>query len=154
MTYPAAGKYACQPKAWMDEALMNEWIGIVLTPWKADRDANNLSLQPPILVLDAYHVHQMGSVVNQIQLMGIEVIHVPAGCTYLCQSVDVGINKPTKTRLTKLWEDWMMEGDRIVDGVAKEPSRKMVAEWVVQVYESIPEEIGRNALIKQGYEWV
>ena len=39
----------------------------------------------------------------------------------------------------------MMEGDGIVDGVAKEPSRKMVVEWVVQVHESIPEEIGRNA---------
>ena len=43
---------------------MNEWIDIVLMPWKADRDANNPSLQPPILVLDAYRVHQMGSVVN------------------------------------------------------------------------------------------
>ena len=48
----------------------------------------------------------------------------------------------------------MMEGDVIVDGVAKEPSRKMVAEWVVQVYKSIAEEIGWNAWKKQGYEWV
>ena len=41
-----------------------------------------------------------------------------------------------------MWEDWMMEGDGIVDGVAKEPSRKMAAEWIIQVYKSIPEEIG------------
>jgi hypothetical protein len=60
VTYTAAGKYACQPKAWMDEPLMNEWIDIVLTPWKADRDANNSSLQPPLLVLDANRIHQMG----------------------------------------------------------------------------------------------
>ncbi len=64
VTYPAAGKYACQPKAWMDEVLMNEWIETVLAPLKASWDENNPSLQPPILVLDAYHVHQMGSVFN------------------------------------------------------------------------------------------
>ena len=72
VTYLAAGKYACQPKAWLDKALMNKWIDIILMPWKADCDANSPSLQPPILVL--------GSVVNQIQAMGVEVIPIPAGC--------------------------------------------------------------------------
>ena len=154
MTYPAAGKYACQPKAWMDEALMNEWIDVILTPWKADRDANNPSLQPPILVLDAYRVHQMGSVVNRIQAMGIEVIHVPAGCTYLYKPVDVGINKPIKTRLTIMWEDWMTDGAGIVNGIAKEPSRKQVVEWLLDAYTTMTTEMGRNAWKKQGYEWV
>ena len=64
VTYPAAGKYAYQPKSWMDKALMNEWIEIILMLWKANCDANNPSLQPPIIVLDAYCVHQMGLVVN------------------------------------------------------------------------------------------
>jgi hypothetical protein len=64
VTYPAAGKYACQPKAWMNNALINEWIDIVLMPWKTNRDGNNPSLQPSILVLDVYRVHQMGLVVN------------------------------------------------------------------------------------------
>jgi hypothetical protein len=153
-TYPDAGKYACQEKAWMDESKMNEWIDVVLQPWKENRDQNNPSLEPPILILDAYRVHQMGSVVNRIQSMGIEVVHIPAGCTYLCQPIDVGINKPIKSRLCQKWEDWMTEGDGIVDGVAKEPSRKLVAEWVVEVYNSIPEEIGQNSWKRKGYEWV
>ena len=83
----------------MDESKMNEWIDVVLQPWKENRDQNNPSLEPPILILDAYRVHQMGSVVNRIQSMGIEVVHIPAGCTYLCQPIDVGINKPIKSRL-------------------------------------------------------
>jgi hypothetical protein len=33
-------------------------------------------------------------------------------------------------------------------------SCEMVAEWVVQVYESIPEEFGQNTWKKQGYECV
>jgi hypothetical protein len=48
--YPNAGKYA--------------WIDVVLKPWKDDRDSNNQSPEPPIIILDAYCIHQMGSVVN------------------------------------------------------------------------------------------
>ena len=33
-----------------------------------------------------------------IQALGIEVQHIPDGCTYLCQSVDVGVNKPIEKR--------------------------------------------------------
>ena len=99
-------------------------------------------------------MHQMGSVVNPIQSVGIEVMHTPAGCTYLCQPIDVGINKPIKSGLHQKWEDWMTEGDGMVDGVAKEPSHKLVVEWFVQVYEDIPEEIGQNARKWRGYECV
>ena len=87
----------------------------------------------------------MGSVINRVQSMGIEVVHIPAGCMYLCQPIDIRINRPVKSHLHQKWEGWMVEGDGIVDGFAKEPSCKMVAEWVVQVYDSIPEEIGQNA---------
>ena len=83
----------------------------------------------------------MGSIVNQIQSMGIEVMHITVGCMYMCQPIDVRINKPVKCHLHQKWEDWMMERDGIVDGVAGEPSFKM-AELIVQVYESFPEEIG------------
>ena len=34
------------------------------------------------------------------------------------------------------WEDWMIEGDGVVDGAAKEPSRKLVAGWLVDVYKT------------------
>jgi hypothetical protein len=48
----------------MDKEMMNVWIDGVLQVWKDQCDANNPSIQPPILILDVYHVHQMGSVVN------------------------------------------------------------------------------------------
>ena len=93
----------------------------------------------------------MGSVINQIQSMEIEVIHVPTGCTYLCQPMDVGINKPIKMRLTKLWEDWiwMTDGAGVVNGIAKEPPQQ-VAEWLLDVYIMMPEEIVRNTWKKEG----
>ena len=117
-------------------------------------DANNPSVEPPILILDAYRVHHMGTVVNWIQSVGVEVVHIPVGCMYLCQPIDMGVNKPIKCRLCQKWEDWMMEGEGIVDGVAKEPSRKLVAEWIIEVYDNIPEEVGQNAWKNSGYKWV
>ncbi len=153
-TYPSLGVYACQEKAWMDEVRMHQWIAKVLAPWKVERDANNPSPEPPLLILDAYRVHLMGSVVNRIQMLGIEVVHIPGGCTYLCQPIDVGINKPIKCGLRGLWEEWMVNGDGILEGKAKEPSRKLIAEWVVEVYNNIPAETGRNAWKKRGYEWI
>ena len=51
------------------------------------------------------------------------------------------------------WEDWMLDGEGIVNGVAKEPSRKMVAEWLSDVSKNILSKIARNAWIKKGYEW-
>jgi hypothetical protein len=127
-TYPSVGKCVCQDKAWMNEVVLHQWIDDILKSSKDARDIINHSVQPPIIFLDAYRVHQMGSPVNWIQGMGIEVAHIPAGCTYLCQPVNVGINKPIKSGLHEKWEDWMMEREGIVDRKAKEPTRKMVAE--------------------------
>jgi len=95
----------------------------------------------------------MGNIVNCIQLLGIEVIHIPAGCTYLCQPVDVRINKSIKKGMREKWEDWMLDGEGIVNGVAMETSRKMVAEWLLDVYKNIPSKIARNSWMKWGYNW-
>ena len=102
----------------MDEEMMNCWIDQVLIPWKMTKTPGAV----PILVLDAYRIHMMGTIVNRIQSLGIEVLHIPAGCTYLCQPVDVGINKSIKCGMREKWEDWILDGDGIVNGVAKEPS--------------------------------
>ena len=94
----------------------------------------------------------MRNIVNRIQSLGIEVIHILPGCTYLCQPVDIGINKSLKAGMREKWEDWMMDGGGVEDGVAKEPSRKMVAEWVVETYTAMPETIEPGlTLIRREY---
>jgi hypothetical protein len=51
------------------------------------------------------------------------------------------------------WEEWMLRGGGIVNGFAKEPSRQLVAEWVVDVYTNLPAQIVRNLWMKTEYEW-
>ena len=98
--------------------MLHKWIDAVLIPWRQTRDPDVV----PLLILDAYRVHMMGSIVNRIQSLGIEVQHIPARCTYLCQPVDVGINSPIKKEMMELWEDWMYDGGGVVKGVANTAS--------------------------------
>jgi hypothetical protein len=133
-TYPDHGHYTCQKDGWIDEEIMNKWIDLVLIPWKNAKVPGIV----PLLILDAYRVHMMGSVVNRIQSLGIEVMHILPGCTYLCQPVDVETNKTFKNGMQEKWEDWMLEDDGIANGVTKEPPRRFIAEWLVDVYLCTP----------------
>ena len=148
-TYPDPGHYGCQKKAWMDEEMMHTWIDLVLVPWRQTTMPGIV----PLLILNAYQVHMMGNIVNRIQSLGIEVVHIPPGCTYLCQPVDVRINKSLKSRMCEKWENWMVTGEGIVNGAAKEPTRQLVAEWAVEVYKNLPVQTVRNAWMKTGFEW-
>ena len=66
----------------------------------------------------------------KIQSLGIEVQHIPRGCTYLCQPIDIGTNKPIKIKVVEQWEDWVdMEGVKR-DKEMKTPSRENIANWV------------------------
>ena len=47
----------------------------------------------------------------------------------------------------------MTDGDGIVDGKAKEPSRKQLTEWLDDAYNNIPENVGQNAWLKTYYAW-
>jgi hypothetical protein len=96
----------------------------------------------------------MGSVVQRIQELGIEVRHIPGGCTSLCQPVDVGFNKPFKDRVRKQWLSWMI-AEGIVHGTTTPPSRRDVAGWVDRAMAEMKREerIIQNAWRKTGYEW-
>lgn len=98
----------------------------------------------PLMFLDSYRCHMMGSVVQAIQDLGVEVEHIPGGCTYVCQPVDVGVNKPFKARLRNLWEAWMIS-DGLLTGTTKPPTRADIAEWCSEVYKGLTDSMVRNA---------
>jgi hypothetical protein len=78
----------------------------------------------------------MASVVHAIQDLGIEVEHIPGGCTSKCQPLDVGVNKPIKTNMKNQWEDWMLlEG--LMDGVTKPPPCDLVVMWTISAFNDV-----------------
>jgi hypothetical protein len=88
----------------MDEKMTNLWIDLVLIPWRNTRKPGVV----PLLILDAYCIHMTGSIVNRIQNLGIEVQHIPGGCTWLCQPVDVGVNRPIKSEMSSGRSGYLM----------------------------------------------
>ena len=94
-TFDNSMYYTCQENAWMDEQVMLMWVEKVLKPYIESASEGIV----PLLLLDSYHCHVMASVVNEIQELGVEVEHIPGGCMYLCQPVNIGINKPYKKHM-------------------------------------------------------
>ena len=110
-TFDKSMYYAYQENAWMDEQVMLLWVEKVLKPYVESAPEGIV----PLLRLDSYCCHVMASVVNEIQDLGVEVEHIPGGCTYLCQPVDIGINKPYKKHMRRQWELWMIS-EGMVEG--------------------------------------
>ena len=123
-TFDKSMYYACQENAWMDKRVMLLWVEKVLKPYIESAPEGIV----PLLLLDSYHCHVMASVVNEIQDLGVEVEHIPGGCTYLCQPVNIGINKPYKKHMRRQWELWMIS-EGMVEGTTSPPSREQIVNW-------------------------
>lgn len=124
-SYPAGAIYATQEKAWMSESLMMMWIQKILKPY-VDMAPEGII---PLLFLDSYGVHKMGSVNRAINNLGVQVIIIPPGCTGVTQPVDVGYNKPFKGLVRDKYEEWMVKDS---EDLSKPPRRVDIARWIVQ----------------------
>jgi hypothetical protein len=106
------------------------------------KSGNALSLHPGKL-----------SIVQRVNDLGVEVQHIPGGCTGVCQPVDVGIGKPLKNRITNCWEDWMVEHGGLDDEKTKTPSREDVSRWVIKSIGSIGPKLVRNSWRRNGFSY-
>lgn len=140
--------YLCQQNAWMDEEAMLVWVEQVLRPHIETAPLGVL----PILFLDSYRCHMMATVVSKIQELGVEVEHIPGGCTSLCQPVDIGVNKPFKNRLRRQWEEWMI-GEGLGNGTTSPPSRENIVNWTKLAIETLPQDMVQNAWRHGDYSW-
>ena len=125
--HPQGMKHAMQPKAWFDEATMLDWVDGVLKPYVAMAPVGII----PILFLDLFKVHLLGSVANAIQGLGVELEIIPPGCTGLVQPIDVGINKPFKANMRKIYTEWLLEQD--ADAAIPSASCLNVSAWILRL---------------------
>ena len=135
----------------MDERAMHQLVDDVLAAY--------LSANPPpegmipVILLDSYRCHMMALVVSWIEAMGVEVIHVPGGCTGLCQPLVVSVNRSFKARLRQMWEEFLTHLLEQTDEVCN-TTREEMSEWMAAVYlEMVGSCILRNCWCKMGYDW-
>ncbi len=73
----------------------------------------------------------LASVVNKIEMLGVQVEHIPGECTVLIQPVDAGFNKPFKGNVCNLWDEWLVNDGLNVDGTVKCPTICQIGEWII-----------------------
>ncbi len=127
------------------------WVDEILKPYlKCNPPPPGIM---PIILLDAYQCHMMASVTNTIAELGIKIIHIPGGCTGLTQPLDVGINKPFKSRVRASWEEWMINEINCT-GLVYAPTREDISSWMAEVvWRMDGKNLMQNAWKKTGYDW-
>jgi hypothetical protein len=150
-TFDPTSIYACQDTAWMDKRTMHQWVDKVFGTYLAANPP--LEGVIPVLLLVSYRCHMMALVVSWIQAIRVEVIHIPSGCTGLCQLLDVSVNRSFKSHVRRMWEEWLTS---LLDQTNKvrDVTRKEVSEWMAAVYwELVGSRILRNCWRKMGFDW-
>ena len=148
--YPPNHFYHCQPAAWTDKTVMIWWVENVLKQYVVTAPDHII----PILILDMYQCHMMALVDQMIQELGVEVKHIPNGCTSLCQPINVGFKKVVKDHMQWQWINWLIT-EGINHGTTSPPSRADVANWVKTAVTTMraADRIIQNAWRRHGYEW-
>jgi hypothetical protein len=146
-TFPVDAIYKVQPKVWFLEGIMLEWINEVLAPHVATAPPGIV----PLLFLDSFAVHMMGSVVNKIQELGVEVKFIPPSCTGLVQPVNIGYNKSFKAKMKDQYMDWLMVQDPNAP-IAKTTCRDVVG-LILAAERNISQQVIRNVWRKTGFSY-
>ena len=126
LNVPKGWVVTVQPKAWMDETLMVQWVKEILLPFTK----KNRSL----CILDSFRGHLTTKVKDSLRrgnsVMGV----IPGGCTSKLQPLDVSLNKPFKCAVRKSWCSYIRSNmedlrDGKIDRV-RAPSKQHIVDWV------------------------
>jgi transposase-like protein len=123
--YPTTNHYAVQPKAWMDEAKMVDWIEQVWQPWTATKSG------PTMLILDEFAAHMTKEVRKRIADCGTHLEFIPGGYTSRLQVMDVGLNKPFKDSIRDQYDMWFLSANDT------KPQRTEVATWIANSWDQL-----------------
>lgn len=94
----------------------------------------------------------MPTVVNSIEALGVEVAHIPGGCTGHVQPIDVGIGKPLKDRVRDRWQTWLMlHADTSL--MFRPPSRELFASWIINSLQELPVHLVQNAWLSSRFSY-
>ncbi len=105
----------------------------------------------PVLFLDRFRVHKMGSIVNAIQALSMQVEFIPAGCMGLVQPVDAGYNKAFKHNMHDKFLNWMMSKNPNVPIPGS--TCHTVTQWIIDAQNKISVETIHNPGRKTGFSY-
>lgn len=124
--FPAGVIIKANPKGWMDEEKMIEWLREIYV-----KRPDGFSL----LICDSMHAHLTDAVKNKVKQTNSELAIIPGGLTKELQPLDIGVNRAFKVKLRAAWEQWMTEGEHTFTktGRQRRATYATICQWIVDV---------------------
>ncbi len=138
MTIPKGVMCTVQPKAWMDEKLMFEWITKVWIPYVGKNRA--------LLCLDTFSAHLTEAVREEFARIGTKLLIIPGGCTSVLQPLDVSLNKPFKSYIRRQWCERMVSEAEIGAAKITPASKSTLMEWIANATDIV--ELNSQGVVK------
>ena len=122
------------PKGWMDEEMMCDWLREVYVK----RPDGFFHKSPSLLIYDSMRAHLTDAVKAKVKTNS-ELAVIPGGLTKELQPLDIGINRPFKTKLRVAWEHWMTDGKHTFTktGRQQRASYATICQWIVDSWSKI-----------------
>lgn len=139
-----------QPKAWMDEELMEQYLEHIWQPYvKSTAEELGLPDHDSLLTLDSFKAHTTDGIEKKMQEHGTTYCVIPGGCTSKLQPLDVSVNKPFKQMLQGSWAEYIHTAmDETADKTAKikTATKQQVLDWVVSAWERMKDNKDLNVV--------
>lgn len=136
--FPSNVIVRAQPKGWMDNGLVEEWLQEV---WL--KRPGVLLNKRSMLVLDSYRGHLTNNIKDKLKDNKSDLAVIPGGLTSILQPLDVCINKPFKQKLKQRYSNFMATTTHqfTPSGRIKKPSLELIVKWVIDSWDEIDAEI-------------
>ncbi|GFX40319.1 pogo transposable element with KRAB domain [Trichonephila clavipes] len=143
--FPKCVEIRANENGWMNEQIMLSWLQTI---WRKRK--NSLFRPKAFLIMDSMKSHVSENVRNALKSASAKIAIIPGGLTKKLQPLDVGINRTFKSKVRKLWEQWMSDGEKnyTKTGKLKRASYENVSRWVLKAWNDVAETTVRNAFRK------
>ena len=133
--FPAGVIIKANPKGWMDEEMMSDWLREVYVK-RPDRFFHK---SPSLLIYDSMRAHLTDVVKAKVKKTNSELCVIPGGLTKELQPLDIGINRPFKAKLRVAWEHWMTDGEHTLrkTGRQRRANCTTICQWIVDSWSKI-----------------
>jgi len=133
--FPAGVIIKANPKGWMDEEMMSDWLREVYVK----RPDGFFHKSPSLLIYDSMRAHLTDAVKAKVKKTNSELAIIPGGLTKELQPLDIGINRPFKAKLRVAWEHWMTDGEHTFTktGRQRRANYATICQWIVDSWSKI-----------------
>ena len=133
-------------KGWMDNDTMNLWLSTCYSK----RPGGFFRQSKSLLVLDSMRAHISEITKERIKATSSIPAVIPGGLTKVLQPLDISVNKSFKCELRKIWEQWMVSGEKSFTntGRMRRASYETVCQWVKDAWLAVPDTAIISGFIK------